>query len=687
MQTDRYKTEAEAKKRLDSNEKVLAAYELESPPDLLVRRPRAYHLAGFRGKGLPQHGMSVTLVGRLSKYTSDKREKILIISNVLDVPVMGGVTLSWMSHPKKGMAMEIALSSHCPAGTMALVTGKAHYLSSGYLTIRNVEMEPASSTVLAAVQDGHLLPIPIYPLTGRLRQSHVREAVRNYLRAGHGNLQDAMPVEIERSLGLPTLAHSFEVVHGLRTVNADQAHQLSENRSKYQKRIDVERLWEAMSRMPQLSGAPPAAPPLRERCLDVFDGLTFKLTNGQIAAVDDVFDDLSKPYVTRRLLQGDVGCGKSIVAILALIASARSGAPAALLAPTEVLANQLHRGTELLAKQVGIKTHFVSGKSTAAKRRAVEGFAQSGEPAIFVGTHALASLPFSRLGVLVIDEEQRFGVELKDRLTALNPHVITMSATPIPRSLATVMYAGHGVSSIKERPAGREPVKTKIVEEGGRKKLFDFVRETLGKEQQVFVVCPSIASEEIANVGDAARVFATEVGQDKVKVLHGEMDKDEIQSTLAEFRDNKFGVMVATTIIEVGIDVPRATLMVICDPERLGLSQLHQIRGRVGRGKDPGFCALLTKVGGVTRERLEFFAKTHDGFALAEQDLQNRGAGDLAGVEQSGFLDVNLLALSDEATAIHRFLTNSHTPAQSQPEPTVDQTEGWLDQVRFEVAI
>jgi ATP-dependent DNA helicase RecG len=686
MQTDRYKAESQVKTRLDANEKVLAAYALESPADLLVRRPRAYHLAGTRGAGVPQHGMPVTLVGRLTVYTSSKRDKQLIISNVLDVPGMGGVTLSWISSAKRGKATEIALSSHCPTGTMALVSGKAYYLNDGRLTIRNVEMEPASSAVLAAVQDGLMLPIPIYPLTGRLRQSHVRSAIRNFMREGHGTLKNAMPALLEKQLGLPSLSISLDVVHGIRTVDANQGQLLSANQSKYQRRIDVERLWEVMSRMPQLSKSPSAALALRERCDDVLEGLTYKLTDGQRAALDDVFSDLSKPYVTRRLLQGDVGCGKSIVAILALIAAARSGAPAALLAPTEVLATQLHRAAELLGSQYGIPSHFVSGKLTAAKRRAVETHAQSGQPFIFVGTHALASLPFTRLGVLVIDEEHRFGVELKDRLTAHNPHVITMSATPIPRSLATVMYAGHGVSSIKERPAGRQLVKTKIVEEGGKPKLFGFVRETIAKRQQVFVVCPSIESEEIANVGDAARVLGAEVGSDNVRVLHGEMGSEEIQSTLADFRENKFGVLVATTIIEVGIDVPRATLMIICDPERLGLSQLHQIRGRVGRGRDRGYCALLTKVGGTTRERLEFFANTHDGFALAEKDLQNRGAGDLAGVEQSGFLDVNLLALADEATAVQRFLSNSIAPA-AEPESTVDQSEEWLDQVCFEVAI
>lgn len=688
MRADRKKPEEQAQKRLDANEKVLAAYELASPADLIVRRPRTYHLAGLQGNGLAQHGMSVTLVGRLGQYASRKVEKLLIISNVIDVPVMGGVTLSWMSAAARGKATEMALASKCPPGTMVLATGKAHYLGNGHLTIRQVEMEPASSAVLGAVQDGHLLPIPVYPLTGRLRQSHVRNAIRNYLRAGEGRLRDAMPLELEKTLGLPTLDLSLEVVHGLRTVNAEQAHALAENRSKFQRRIDVERLWTAMSRMPQLSQSPPPSVSLTERCEDVVGGLPFKLTGGQAEALNDVFDDLSKPHVTRRLLQGDVGCGKSIVASLALLASARSGAPAALLAPTEVLATQLYKGALALAEKVGVNVHFVSGKLLAKPRRAVEAAAQSGKPEIFVGTHALASLPFSRLGVLVIDEEHRFGVELKDRLTALNPHVIAMSATPIPRSLATVMYAGHGVSSIKERPAGRELVKTKIVEDQGKTRLFEFLRSTLNKGQQAFVVCPSIASEEIANVGDAARVFGAEVGAENVRVLHGEMDSAEIQATLADFRDNKFGVLVATTIIEVGIDVPRATLMVICDPERLGLSQLHQIRGRVGRGKDPGFCALLTRVGGPTRERLEFFAATHDGFALAEKDLLNRGAGDLSGVEQSGFLDVNLLALADEAMAIQRFLSRSITPAVSQPKlPTVESVDGWLDQVRFEVSI
>jgi ATP-dependent DNA helicase RecG len=269
-------------------------------------------------------------------------------------------------------------------------------------------------------------------------------------------------------------------------------------------------------------------------------------------------------------------------------------------------------------------------------------------------------------------------VELKERLMALHPHVITMSATPIPRSLASVLYAGHSVSSIRERPPGRQPVQTQVVQnEANEVGWIDRMRQTLRKEQQVFVVCPSIASQEIANVTDTANTLQSHLGAQSVRVLHGDMDSKDIERTLADFRDNRFGVLVATTIIEVGIDVPRATLMVIRDPERLGLSQLHQIRGRVGRGAEPGSCILLTRCSGAPRERLDFFARTQDGFALAEMDMHNRGAGDLGGLEQSGFLDVNLLALGEEATTIQRFLTRSLT---SDPEH-------WLDQIRFEVSI
>lgn len=686
MQSSRLKLEMALRKPLDISEKVLVAYKLASATELLLRRPRTYHLAGSRGQGLPQEGMPITLVGRLQDYTREKRDRLAIIRNTLDVPGLGGVFLSWLCSVASVGATQRALSSQCPKGTLALVSGKAHYLPGGYLRIQQVEMEPASSAVLAAIEAGELLPIPVYALSGRLRQAQVRSVVRNYLRSGLGAAKEALPSDLERALHLPTLAEAFEVVHGLKAVNRSQAQLLTENRSPYQKRIDVERLWGLMRSMPLLSNTPPPAIVLREGCLDVLEGLSFALTRGQAAAVDDALTDLSKPYVTRRLLQGDVGCGKSIVALLALIVCARSGAPAALLAPTDVLATQLHRAAELLAKQIGIQAHFVTGKLTAAKRRAVEGEARKGAPAIFVGTHALASLPFSHLGLLVIDEEHRFGVELKDRLTALNPHVITMSATPIPRSLATVMYVGHGISSIKERPAGREPVTTEIIDDAvGEARLIEVMRATLQKGQQVFVVCPSIASEEIANVGDMAGLLQSHLGVEQVRMLHGDMVATDIESTLDEFRENEFGVLVATTIIEVGIDVPRATLMVICDPERLGLSQLHQIRGRVGRGSDPGHCALLSKVGGTARERLEFFARTEDGFALAERDLQNRGAGDLSGLAQSGFLDVNVVALADEAIAIHRFLTRSHSPESSHV--SADQGEGWLEQLRFEVAI
>jgi len=678
MRPNLVKTEERVSKGPEASEKVLAAYEFASAFDFLVRRPRTYHLTGPAPKEPPAAGLPVTLVGRIGQYTSHRRDRLAFVVAVLDVPAMGGVSLSWVSSAAKGKATEIALSTRCPVDTMALATGIAHYSRNGYLTLRNAEVEPASSAALEAVASGRILPIPVYPLTKGLRQSEVRSAARSYLRAGFTALKDAMPNELEALLRLPALVNAFEVVHGLTAVDGHEAQLLLQNRSRYQRRIDVERLWALMAHMPQLSATPPAALALRERSLDVLSGLTFPLTLGQVAATNEVFDDLSRPCVTRRLLQGDVGCGKSIVALLALIAGARSGAPAALLAPTEVLARQLHRGAELLAKQIGISTHFVTGTLGAPRRRAVEDYAARGDPAIFVGTHALASLPFSRLGVLVIDEEHRFGVELKERLMALNPHVITMSATPIPRSLASVLYVGHSVSSITERPPGRQPVQTQVVQNETKEVgWIDRMRQTLRKEQQVFVVCPSIASQEIANVTDTANTLQSHLGAQSVRVLHGDMDSKDIERTLTDFRDNRFGVLVATTFIEVGIDVPRATLMVIRDPERLGLSQLHQIRGRVGRGSEPGSCMLLTRCSGAARERLDFFARTQDGFALAEMDMHNRGAGDLGGLDQSGFLDVNLLALGEEATTIQRFLTRNLT---SDPEL-------WLDQVRFEVSI
>ena len=374
------------------------------------------------------------------------------------------------------------------------------------------------------------------------------------------------------------------------------------------------------------------------------EALPFALTGAQRRAVREIAADLASGRAMARLLQGDVGSGKTVVAALALLLAARNRTQGALMAPTEVLAEQHAETLARLLGGAGVRLALLTGRVRGAARKSLLRALEAGAVDVLVGTHALVEAPvrFRRLGLVVIDEQHRFGVGHRARLfrKGETPHVLVMTATPIPRSLAWAVYGELDVSLLDEKPPGRATVKTRVREEPAREGIYRFAAERVAAGERVYVIVPAIdeGDRDVAATREtAARVRALAPGV-AVGVLHGRLPPVERARVLGDFAAGRIGILVSTTVVEVGVDVPEATFMVIENAESFGLAQLHQLRGRVGRSRRPSWCALVVGAGATpeARERLEVLEKTSDGFAIAEKDLETRGPGDLLGTRQSG---------------------------------------------------
>ena len=399
--------------------------------------------------------------------------------------------------------------------------------------------------------------------------------------------------------------------------------------------------------------------------------LPFALTGAQKRVIKEIRQDTVSGYQMNRLLQGDVGSGKTMVALMSMLLAVDNGFQACMMAPTEILARQHYATISRQTEGMNLRVAILTGSSKAAERRhALEGIA-SGEVNILIGTHALIEdkVQFSNLGYVVIDEQHRFGVEQRARLWTKNqqpPHILVMTATPIPRTLAMTMYGDLDVSVIDELPPGRQPIRTYHYTDSARLKLWGFLREQIATGRQVYVVYPLIKESETMDYKDLEDGFQSIV-QDfpqpnyRVTVCHGKMKPQDKEESMRQFKEHEADILVATSVIEVGVDVPNATVMVIESAERFGLSQLHQLRGRVGRGGGQSYCILMSgeKLSREARQRLQAMCQTTDGFRLAELDMQLRGAGDINGTQQSGMafdlkianptLDADLLQRAREA--------------------------------------
>ena len=480
--------------------------------------------------------------------------------------------------------------------------------------------------------------LPIYPLTAGLTNAAMLRAVRQAL-AICDHPAEIIPEEVRREYGILPADRAYYAIHEPNTMaEAELA----------KKRLIFEEFFvfsAGLSLMRAARAEKKTAPYTNFNMKPFYGALPFTLTGAQQRAVEEILQDFRRGTPMNRLVQGDVGSGKTMVAAAAAYCAAGNHKQTALMAPTEILAEQHYESLRKIFEPMGISVALLTGSMTVKEKRTVREKIASGETLVAVGTHALLTdaTQFFDLGLVVADEQHRFGVAQRSRLAAKgnDPHLLVMSATPIPRTLALLMYGDLEVSILDELPPGREAVDTFLVGESYRPRINAFIRKQVAEGHQVFVVCPAVEENEELGM-KAATVWAETLQQTvfpdlRIALLHGQMKGAEKEAAMAAFARGEADVMVATTVIEVGVDVPNATLMVIEDADRFGLSQLHQLRGRVGRGKAKSYCILTSRNRNQeTLQRLKALCKTTDGFKIAEEDLKLRGPGDFFGSRQSG---------------------------------------------------
>lgn len=492
--------------------------------------------------------------------------------------------------------------------------------------------------------------VPIYRLTAGLTQKMMQAAVKQGLSLVGEDLSDILPAEIRERAGLCHSRYAYENIHFPENWQALAA---------ARKRLIFEELFIFSCGLSLLRGRRSGKPGIAVKAdvREFIEALPFRLTGAQSRALDEILADLKGGRLMNRLVQGDVGSGKTVLAAAAAFVVAKSGYQTALMAPTEILAHQHFSFFEPLLSRFGISVTLLTGGMPAAEKREAQRRIAAGETDVIIGTHALITggLSYKRLGLVITDEQHRFGVGQRAALAEKgeDPHLLVMSATPIPRTMALIIYGDLDISVIDELPPGRQSVDTFAVGEDKRERMYGFVRKQVSEGRQVYIVCPAV--EEGENDGlKAAETHAEELRDHefpdlRVALLHGRMKPREKESVMSGFAAGEYDILVATTVIEVGVDVPNATLMVVENAERFGLSQLHQLRGRVGRGKHKSYCVLVSDFKGETaRDRFSVMCKSNDGFYIAEEDLRLRGPGDFFGSRQHGLPEMKVASLSGD---------------------------------------
>ncbi|RLA85467.1 MAG: DNA helicase RecG [Deltaproteobacteria bacterium] len=504
--------------------------------------------------------------------------------------------------------------------------------------------------------------VPIYSLTEGLQQKRVRTIMHNLLQEYLPRLRSFLPREVERRCGLVPFQEALREVHF--PSDSRMIGELNQKVSPFHRRLAFEELFflelglalrkEGISREKGISFRVEGVPLLEE----LLSHLPFSLTGAQRRVLEEIKADMARPHPMNRLLQGDVGSGKTVVAFIAALLAIANGYQAALMVPTEILADQHFRRAMEFLGGIGVKVDLLTSKVKGKEREEVYRRIEGGEAELVIGTHALIqeSLTFRRLGLAIVDEQHRFGVIQRAKLKrkGRSPDLLVMTATPIPRTLAMTLYGDMEVSVLDEMPPGRQPVSTRLFREGEREEAYRVLAEEVGKGHQAYVVYPLVEESEQLDLADAtegARSLQELFPHWSLGLLHGRMRGEEKEEVMRAFGEGRIQILVATTVIEVGVDVPNATVMLIEHAERFGLSQLHQMRVRIGRGPHPSYCLLLA-YGPLSEEawrRLRVMEETSDGFRIAEEDLALRGPGDILGVRQWGLPDFRVANLARDA--------------------------------------
>ncbi len=571
-------------------------------------------------------------------------------------------------------------------GVEYIVFGKPTLFGKRY-NIAHPEVEPVSPGAISQ-QSGMQ---PVYSSTEKLKSRGldsrgISKLLKTLLPQARTHIPESLPAHVLDPLKLLPLDECLVQIH----FPTDQ-HILKKARARLKFEelffIQLNLLRHKLLRHEKAKGV------LLERIGEYFNGfyhrgLGFELTAAQKRVLKEIRSDTLSGGQMNRLLQGDVGSGKTVVAVMCMLMAIDNGFQACLMAPTEVLAFQHYESVSNMLGALGLQVGLLTGSTKAAERRKLLSALKEGQLHVLIGTHALIEdvVEFRRLGMVVIDEQHRFGVAQRARLWSkgqVPPHVLVMTATPIPRTLAMTLYGDLDVSVIDELPPGRKPIKTIHQYDKNRLKVFGFMREQVRKGRQVYVVYPLIQESEKLDLKDLTDGYESIVREFPppgygVSIVHGRMKPADKDYEMQRFVQGQTHIMVATTVIEVGIDVPNASVMVIESAERFGLSQLHQLRGRVGRGADQSYCILMSKDGltSEARKRLEVMVSTNDGFRIAETDLQLRGPGDLQGTQQSGILDLKIADLTQDESILK--YARSRAKAILEDDPSLQKRENAL---------
>ena len=514
--------------------------------------------------------------------------------------------------------------------------------------------------------------VPIYPLTAGISQLMLIRSMEQGLAACRNLLADPLPDEVRQEHGLCHTGYAYEKIH----FPGDEK-ELADAR----RRLVFEELFLLAIGLKKLRRRRDGlrCSPFGDTDISAFyAALPFSLTGAQQRAIGEILGDFASGRPMNRLVQGDVGSGKTMVAAAAMACAVRNGCQAALMAPTEILAEQHYQGLGPLMEKLGISCVLLTGSLTAKQRREALRRLERGEAQVAIGTHALisADVAYQHLGLVVTDEQHRFGVDQRAALSAKgeNPHLLVMSATPIPRTLALIIYGDLDVSVIDELPPGRQKIDTFAVTSAYHKRVWEFIRKEVAEGRQAYVICSMVEEndaipDERKAVTEYAKMLQEQVFPElKVGYVHGRMKAKEKETVMAAFAAGEIHILVSTTVVEVGVDVPNATVMVVEDADRFGLSQLHQLRGRVGRGQHKSYCILISdNRNEETRQRLQVMTKTADGFKIAEEDLRLRGPGDFFGRRQHGLPALKVADLSCDMALLQEARTAAEKLMEQDP--------------------
>lgn len=656
----------------EATEKALNSLGIVTIEDLLEYYPYRYNSYELSDLENVKHGDIVTIEGKVQsvptvRYYGGKRSKLSV--RVLVGPIL--ITAVFFNRP--------FLQKSLTPGKIVTVTGKwdQHRMT---ITVDKIELAPFSGE--RAIEG-------VYSLKDGIYQKQFRKYVYQALKRVENVIIETLPDSMRKQYKLYSKKEAYRAIHFPKN---ERDLKQARRRIVFEELFVFQLKMQAFRKIEREHGQGTAKKFVKETLTEFVQCLPFQLTNAQQKVMNEILLDLQSPYQMNRLLQGDVGSGKTVIATIALYATVLSGFQGALMVPTEILAEQHTDSIRGLLSDTDISIALLTSSVKGKKRESILQALASGDIHIVIGTHSLIQddVHFHRLGLVITDEQHRFGVNqrriLKDK--GLHPDVLFMTATPIPRTLAITAFGDMDVSTIDELPAGRKKIETYWVKSRAIERVYQFLYKEVKNNRQAYVICPLIEESDKLDVQNAIDVYnelIQQFPQFSIGLLHGRLSNEEKEQVMRAFSENRIQILVSTTVVEVGVNVPNATVMVINDAERFGLAQLHQLRGRVGRGQHQSYCILIADPKSEEgKERMRVMTETNDGFLLSEKDLEIRGPGDFFGYKQSGIPEFKLADLVHDYRALEVARNDANYWIHSETFWTSDEFEPLRSEVKKE---